>query len=200
MQAWELKPCDLEWGERLGAGSFGVVYKVQARGHLFAAKRAELTGEPEHDAKALKITKEFRVLHKMNHRNIVQLVGVVMKENEWICLVMELADLGSLRAFLDNTPEAVVGKPATQLALAHDIAKGMAYVHTEHAPMLHHDIKSANILLATSDTGCRLVAKGAALGLDLTTHGLSRTVLAAAHPEDDRVASPQSPTSASPPA
>ena len=68
---------------------------------------------------------------------------MVLDDAERICLLMELAD-GSLRELLSERPEVVVGVSSVQMTLAHDVASGLAYLHTELS-MLHHDIKSANV-------------------------------------------------------
>jgi len=57
-----------------------------------------------------------------------------------------------------------------QMTLAHDVASGLAYLHTELS-MLHHDIKSANVLLFQTKT--RLAAKMADFGLATGVSGES---------------------------
>ena len=92
---------------------------------------------------------------------------------------MELADGGSLRQKLDHTPEEITGQPSVQLFLAHDIASGLAFCHAQTPrPLLHHDIKSANILLFAHDEAGhpRLNAKLADFGLAV---GVSGTATAA---------------------
>ena len=70
---------------------------------------------------------------------------MVLDDAERICLLMELAD-GSLRELLSERPEEVVGVSSVQMTLAHDVASGLAYLHTELS-MLHHDIKSTNVCM-----------------------------------------------------
>ena len=73
---------------------------------------------------------------------------MVLDDAERICLVMELANGGSLRELLSERPEVVVGVSSVQMTLAHDVASGLAYLHAELS-MLHHDIKSANVCKRT---------------------------------------------------
>ncbi len=69
-----------------------------------------------------------------------------------VCLLTELADHGSLRQVLDSSPATIVGDLPVQIKLAYDIAKGLAYCHAQTPlPLLHHDIKSANVLVFNAD-------------------------------------------------
>ena len=126
------------------------------------------------------LVREFRALRKASHVNIVQLLGVAIDHPEWVCLIMELADRGSLRHVLDASPTEVVRNLPVQICLAHDIASGLAFCHAlKPQPILHHDIKSANILLFSADElgAPRLTAKVADFGLAV---GMSGTSTAAA--------------------
>ena len=76
--------------------------------------------------------------------DIIQLFGVALDDAKCLCLLMELADSGSLRQLLSERPKVVVGVSSVQMPLAHDVASGLAYLHAELS-MLHHDIKSANV-------------------------------------------------------
>ena len=69
-----------------------------------------------------------------------------------VAMVMELADLGSLRQMLDDDGERISGASrAWQLSIAHDICAGMAHLHAKKPkPIMHNDLKSATILLCSS--------------------------------------------------
>ena len=60
-------------------------------------------------------------------------------------------------------PERVTGSESMQLKLARGIAAGMAYLHGRTPPMLHHDLKSENVLIDENTDG--LVPKIADFGL-----------------------------------
>ena len=61
-------------------------------------------------------------------------------------LCAQLANIGSLRALLDSHGDLLLPRPDVQLRLASQIADGMAYLHGRDPPILHHDLKSLNIL------------------------------------------------------
>ena len=82
---------------------------------------------------------------------------------------MELVPRGSLRKLLDAAPEKVTGSESMQLKLAHGIAAGMAYLHRRTPQMLHHDLKSENVLIGENTD----VAKIADFGLATGTGGSS---------------------------
>lgn len=177
MAQWEWSSGNITWKEALGAGSFGVVHRIEYANVTLAAKRMDLASKLDSRAELETLAiREFRALHKVMHTNIVQLLGVVLDHPDWICLIMELANEGSLGQKLDRTPRAIVGKLAVQVSLLHDIASGLAFCHAQKPlPLLHHDIKCANILLFSHDDSgaARLTAKLADFGLAVGVSGTS---------------------------
>ena len=165
------------WSEHereLGRGSFGTVYRVECDGYAYAAKR--FTVEPGAARQEIDqvLCREANALRKLKHPNIVRLMGIVRDDPTCLCLLMELAGRGSLRQLLDNNRGEVVNRPEVQLGIACDIASGMAYLHSQKPPILHRDLKSANVLLAVVGQA-RLTAKlgdfGLAVGFEGTAIG-----------------------------
>ena len=106
MTTWDWKAADLVWMNKLGSGSFGVVFKVQHGDEVLAAKRMDLSND-DFDARSEvegELVREFRALSKVAHENVVHLLGVVRDDPSYVCLLMELADYGSLRQMLDTRP------------------------------------------------------------------------------------------------
>ena len=70
---------------------------------------------------------------------------------------MELADLGSFRDLLDQRAplmlDCVSSRPEVHVRIALQISEGMAYMHAREPPMLHHDLKSANVLCFSGSDG-----------------------------------------------
>jgi hypothetical protein len=164
MREWEWAASSIEWEEVLGSGSYGHVYRVKSQGLKLAAKRMDVKARADRTTVEKHLRTEFRALAPLQHPNIVRIIGVVLDNPEWVCMLMELANRGSLRQLLDETPEAVTAHPKVQLSITRDIVNGMAYLHAHQPkPILHHDIKSANVLL--HQEGGDLVAKLADFGL-----------------------------------
>src|SRR5262249_27391036 len=63
-----------------------------------------------------------------------------------------------------GTEEAVIPWPLI-IRIATDIALGMNFLHTATPPIVHNDLKSPNILLASSDYNPTVVAKVTDFGL-----------------------------------
>ena len=159
-------------GERLGRGSFGTVDAVQVDGASLALKRISLVGTAAHErARVVAVARrDFRALRQLVHTNIVELLGVVLDETDSIGLLLERALHGSLRSKLDISPRAVVGEEHVQLRLAAGIANGMAFLHAQTPPVLHHDLKSDNVLLFDGADG-QLAPKLTDFGLAVNVGG-----------------------------
>jgi len=176
-------------GSRSRSGSYGTVFQVTYGGQILAAKRLDVSKHSSDNMERSEVenglVREFRALQKVSHPCIVQLLGVVLDNPDWVCLLMELADLGSLRQVLDTRPQMIVPKQLVQIMIAYDIASALAYCHSlTPEPLLHHDIKSANVLLfAAGDTssgddltdcsGSMLTAKVSDFGLAVGVSGTS---------------------------
>ena len=181
MTEWAWRSEGLSWFNKLGSGSFATVFRVQYGDEILAAKKVTVTeDDDESHSKTEALETEFRALKKLNHPHVVKLFGVARDES-MICLLMELADKGSLRQMLDAHPEAILGNTEVQISLAFDIARGLAFCHVQTPePLLHKDIKTANVLLFSHDARGhpRLTAKlsdfGIAVGVSgATTRGLT---------------------------
>ena len=148
MHDWEYASSEIDWtkGREVGRGAFGVVHDVPCMGLHIAAKRMDVTiGRQRAELERL-LLREFRALHKVMHANVVRVLGVVVDDPSYVCLLTELATRGSLRLLLDSTPDGVVQQPTVQISLTNDMAIGMAYLHSLEPPIIHHDIKPENVL------------------------------------------------------
>ncbi|XVE88809.1 hypothetical protein DITRI_Ditri19aG0098500 [Diplodiscus trichospermus] len=126
----------------LGHGTYGSVYFGLLRDQEVAIKRMTATKTKEFMA-------EMKVLCRVHHANLVELIGYAASDNE-LFLIYEYAQKGSLRNHLHDplnkghTPLSWILR--VQIAL--DAARGLEYIH-EHTKThyVHRDIKSSNILL-----------------------------------------------------
>ena len=136
---------------------------------------------PAQRAEALQsVTREVRALRRLVHPNVVKLHGVVTDEPDSVGMLIELAPRGSLRDLLDAAPAELVGREAVQMELASGIAAAMAFLHAQAPQVLHHDLKSANVLVSDGGTAGALSAKLTDFGLSFTASGstLASTVRA----------------------
>ena len=106
-----------------------------------AVKAARVEHDQDMAIAAENVLKEARLFWILEHRNIVALMGVSLKEPN-LCLIMEYCKGGSLNRVLQQR-KAI--SPGVLTDWAVQIASGMDYLHNQ-APIsiLHRDLKSSN--------------------------------------------------------
>ncbi|AET03984.1 putative protein kinase RLK-Pelle-LysM family [Medicago truncatula] len=113
------------------------VYKAKIDGLVLAVKNVK--GH-------ITVTEELMILQKVNHANLVKLVGVSSGYDGNHFLVYEYAENGSLYNWLLS--EFCTLSWSQRLSIAVDIAIGLQYLHEHTQPcIVHRNIKSSNILL-----------------------------------------------------
>ena len=149
-------------GRELGTGAYGSVEEVEIPGATCAAKRIhEILLRTGSAAGVKNITDRFvqecRLMSSLHHPHIVQFLGVCFLPGSRLpALVMErlMMSLGDL---LDNNPNISL---ATKRSILHDVARGLAYLHSHAPPIIHRDLTAKNVLLNAA-----MVAKLADLGM-----------------------------------
>lgn len=167
----ELTEATENWSEKLilGRGGFGIVYKGLWKSSILAIKKIRYHGVVENAKEQAEIhfkqcLNELRYLNIFRHDNILALYG-----HSWDssvagsepCLIYQFMVGGSLerRLHINNSIDDN-GKPLTPLSFNQRLnilkgtAHGLQYLHTLNngEPLIHTDIKPANILL---DEYCR---------------------------------------------
>lgn len=129
----------------LGVGGYGEVFKGRLRdGKPIAVKVAKLGNAKSTD----QILNEVSILSQVNHRSLVRLLGCSVELDQPV-LVYEFIPNGTLQDHLhgrigSHTPLSW----RRRLAIAHQTAEGLAYLHFSAVPPIYHrDVKSSNILL-----------------------------------------------------
>ncbi|XP_021847829.1 lysM domain receptor-like kinase 4 isoform X1 [Spinacia oleracea] len=91
------------------------------------------------------VSKEISVLNKINHFNLIKLLGVCFDDGVWY-FVYEYADNGSLRDWI--YPDGKTLSWEKRMVIACDVATGLNYLHSYTNPAhIHQDIRSNNVLL-----------------------------------------------------
>ncbi|KAJ0635896.1 putative protein kinase RLK-Pelle-DLSV family [Helianthus annuus] len=129
---------------KIGEGGFGPVYKgVLDDGQEVAVKRLSET--------SLQGLEEFKneviCIAKLQHRNLVKLLGHCIHRNEMI-LIYEYMSNKSLDSFVfDETRSLMLDWPK-RFHIILGIARGILYLHQDsRLQIIHRDIKAGNILL-----------------------------------------------------
>ncbi|KAI5103845.1 receptor-interacting serine/threonine-protein kinase 2, partial [Silurus meridionalis] len=131
----------------ISKGGFGTVFRAQHSDWrtTVAIKCLKLdspVGERERNC----LLKEAEVLHKARFNHIIQIFGVC-NEPEFFCIVTEFMTNGSLDELLhEKNMYPVVAWPL-RLRVLYEIALGVNFLHNMTPPLLHHDLKTQNILL-----------------------------------------------------
>ncbi|XP_011163408.1 serine/threonine-protein kinase pelle [Solenopsis invicta] len=134
----------------LGKGGFGTVYRGIWKNTDVAIKKIRQKGSDSDESYILQLQqslKEIKILNSRTHENILPLYAYSFG-GEAPCLVYQLMKNGSLE---DRLLLRQKTKPLTWMQrheIAKGIARGLQYLHTiGEKPLIHGDIKSANILL-----------------------------------------------------
>lgn len=126
----------------LGHGTYGSLYYGLLHDQEVAIKRMTATKTREFMA-------EMKVLCKVHHANLVELLGYGTSDEE-LFIIYEYAQKGSLKSHLHDSHNkghtSLSWNMRVQIAL--DTARGLEYIH-EHTKShyVHRDIKTSNILL-----------------------------------------------------
>lgn len=138
----ELEPV-LETSNCIGQGGFGEVYMGYLRGEI----QPVAVKKPKIDVKlANQFANEVIIQSRVLHKNIVNLIGCCLEVDVPI-LVYEYVSNGSLDKILHGSNRMPLDLDL-RLKIAAQSAKGLAYMHSEiTTPILHGDVKPANILL-----------------------------------------------------
>ncbi|XP_038160810.1 receptor-interacting serine/threonine-protein kinase 2 isoform X2 [Cyprinodon tularosa] len=130
----------------LSRGGFGTVFKAQHSDWrtTVAIKCLKLDSVGERERNCL--LKEAEVLHKARFNHIIQIFGVC-NEPEFFCIVTEFMSNGSLDQLLHEKELYPVLAWPLRLRILYEIALGVNFLHNMTPPLLHHDLKTQNILL-----------------------------------------------------
>uniref|UniRef100_A0ACD5V8D7 Uncharacterized protein n=1 Tax=Avena sativa TaxID=4498 RepID=A0ACD5V8D7_AVESA len=148
--------------EIIGEGGQGTVYKGILDGIPVAIKRCKVVDE----SRRMEFGQELLILCRVNHENIVKLLGC--------CLLFEVPIL--VYEFVPNKTlyDLLHGQEAgrscrialgTRLRMAAECAEALGHLHSLAHPILHGDVKTANILLGedfvakVADFGCSIIAR-----------------------------------------
>ncbi|XP_048441508.1 G-type lectin S-receptor-like serine/threonine-protein kinase At4g27290 isoform X2 [Pyrus x bretschneideri] len=130
--------------KKLGEGGFGPVYKgTLADGQEIAVKRlSRSSGQGLNE-----FMNEVRLIAKLQHRNLVRLLGCCVQGEEKL-LLYEYMPNGSLdSSIFDETRREPFDWPK-RFNIICGIARGLVYLHQDsRLRIIHRDLKASNVLL-----------------------------------------------------
>ncbi|KAF4022490.1 hypothetical protein G4228_014231 [Cervus hanglu yarkandensis] len=98
------------------------------------------------DSERNDILREAEILHKARFSYILPILGIC-NEPEFLGIVTEYMPNGSLNELLHRKIEYPDVPWPLRFRILHEIALGVNYLHNMNPPLLHHDLKTQNILL-----------------------------------------------------
>ncbi|WCJ18601.1 Protein kinase superfamily protein [Euphorbia peplus] len=128
----------------LGKGSHGCVYKAVIRGRHVAIKKPSRCLDFGQE-----VDNEMEILSKIHSPRLVNLLGFA-NDTKHRLLVVEFMSNGTLYDVLhSSTPSSTSRTPTwgRRIRLALQIAKAVDVLHSLNPPVIHRDIKSANVLI-----------------------------------------------------
>ncbi|XP_063941896.1 G-type lectin S-receptor-like serine/threonine-protein kinase At4g27290 isoform X2 [Daucus carota subsp. sativus] len=129
---------------KLGEGGFGLVYKgILEDGQEIAVKRLSKNSDQGLD----EFINEVSFIAKLQHRNLVALVGCCTEKGERI-LIYEYMANKSLDSFIFDEETRRSMDWLERFKIINGIAKGLLYLHEDSKlRIIHRDLKASNILL-----------------------------------------------------
>jgi len=127
--------------EKLGEGTYGVVYKCKYRDtqDLVALKKIRLENEDEGIPSTA--IREISILKQLRHPNIVSLIDLEHGDKK-LHLIFEYLDF-DLKKYLDQLNGPV--NPQLVKSYLYQMLDGIAYCHSKR--ILHRDLKPQNLLI-----------------------------------------------------
>ncbi|KAL6501994.1 Cell division control protein 2 A [Orobanche gracilis] len=158
--------------EKIGEGTYGVVYKARDRvtNKTIALKKIRL--EQEDEGVPSTAIREISLLKEMQHGNIVRLQDVVHSEKR-LYLVFEYLDL-DLKKHMDSCPEFSQDPRLVKLFLC-QILRGIAYCHSHR--VLHRDLKPQNLLIDRRTNALKLADFGLARAFGIPVRTFTHEVV-----------------------
>jgi len=140
---FEVDFSDIRLGKQIGSGAFGKVYRAMWRGTEVAVKT--LAYNQMSEDVLLDFRKEVAVLSSLRHPHVILFMGACTRLPD-LCIVTEFLPRGSLWDVLHTQPPVPL-EWRHIVKMATDVARGMSYLHSAKPPILHRDLKSANLLV-----------------------------------------------------
>ncbi|KAG7962746.1 hypothetical protein I3843_09G080700 [Carya illinoinensis] len=135
---------DFSDANKLGKGGFGLVYEGKlSNGQEIAVKRlSKNSGQGD-----LEFKNEVVLVAKLQHRNLVRLLGFCLEGNERL-LVYEFVPNRSLDHYIFDPKKSANLDWERRYKIIKGIARGLLYLHEDsRLRIIHRDLKAANVLL-----------------------------------------------------
>jgi len=146
----------LEFGQVLGSGGFGAVYRGKYNGEECAIKKLHIADGVVSPAQIEEFRKEVQNLQALRHPRLVSFIGAALIDHESsggsgprnppsLCIVTEFMPNGSLHACLHTRKDPMTFEQRLNMAI--QVSEGVVFLHCQSPPFVHRDLKSLNAIL-----------------------------------------------------
>ena len=139
---------------------FNVIARAQRYGRWYMLKGLNDANRDKAMPRQM-LRKEFDILIRMQHPNVVQTIGMEQVEGLGTCIVMEYVEGITLKEWLQTkskTKKGTGGKDADALRIMDELLQAVAYVHS--LGIAHRDLKPQNIMLTRQGLHVKLIDFG----------------------------------------
>uniref|UniRef100_A0AC35TRY5 Protein kinase domain-containing protein n=1 Tax=Rhabditophanes sp. KR3021 TaxID=114890 RepID=A0AC35TRY5_9BILA len=143
---WEIRRSLVEFGPKIGSGSFGTVYRGYYCGDV-AIKRININGKPS-GKQLIDFQSEVGILRDIRHGNVLLFMGIIKTPE--LCIITEWCEGSSLYKRLHVSEPKWEFKVAKVIDISKQLVNGLAYLHSRN--IIHRDLKSNNIFLTADET------------------------------------------------
>ena len=149
----------------LGEGAFGKTYKMRNKidSQLYAVKMIKVKKMQNNGIALEALKREVHMLLQLNCPFIVRYYTCfTRKEGKYFCIVMELADGGTMTSRMVNDNKAEEGPVNESELLSYLRMMATALDHIHSKKMLHRDLKPDNVLLSNGASEVKVTDFGLA--------------------------------------
>lgn len=135
------------------SGAFGPVYSGQWKGHDVAIKVVRGVGSPSAELRN-QFDREIQMLYELQHPHLLPLMGGSFDNR--LAIVYELRGSGPLSSMLVAARQSAALLPwRRRVGIMVELYSALSYLHNDvNPPLVHRDVKSANVLLDHNLSAC----------------------------------------------
>ncbi|CAJ2648632.1 unnamed protein product [Trifolium pratense] len=146
-EEWTIDMSKLFLGHKFAHGAHSRLYHGVYKEESVAVKIIRAPDDDENGDLTAKLENQFirevTLLSRLHHRNVIKFIAA-SRNPPVHCIITEYLSEGSLRAFLHKLEHKTISLEKL-IAFALDIARGMAYIHSQG--VIHRDLKPENVLI-----------------------------------------------------
>ena len=148
---------ELQIQKELGAGAFGRVQLARLWSTKVAVKQLHKKLDTWTPTIAEDFINEVKIHCSLRHPNVILCLGYSISEDKSLCIVTEYIN-NDLQTILKHESYPLSARNIT--IITSGLARGMNYLHSRSPPIIHGDLKPANILIQLPDYGVKITDFG----------------------------------------